>query len=251
MGLGDWIMATSQVREINERTGQRVVVVDRLNRPKWSEAFKNNPRMTRVHDDDAFRLLNAGGSRPYIRAKTDRNWVWRRWDIKPGEIFISDIEREFGRPYDNKIVIEPNTKDPQSNKAWFYDRWQALVERFPQGTFVQLGPDGSRRLHGVTFVPTTVRQAFGVLAAARAFVGTEGALHHAAAALNVPSVVLWSEFISPTFTGYQNQVNLRHAGEPCGMRIPCPSCRASMEAISVDEVYNALKEVVWPSQKTL
>lgn len=244
MGLGDWIMATSQVRELNERTGKRVVVVDRLNRPRWSEAFENNPRIARTHEPDTERLLNAGGARPYIRAKTEQQWMWRRWDIHPGELWLTDREREFGRPYDGCVVIEPKTKDPKSNKAWFADRWQALVNRFPPGTFVQMGADVSGPLAGVTYVQTTVRQAFGLLSAARAFVGTEGALHHAAAALKTPAVVLWSEFISPSFTGYTEQVNIRHAGGACGQRIPCASCRASMEAIKVDEVESALRRLL-------
>jgi len=243
MGLGDWIMATSQVREINERTGNPVVVVDRLNRPKWSEAFENNPRISRSHAGGAERLLNAGGARPYIRAKTTENWTWRKWDIHPGELWLNDQERQFGRAYDGCIVIEPTTKDPKSNKAWLPDRWQALVNRFPAGTFVQMGPDGSRPLAGVTYVQTTVRQAFGLLAAARGFVGTEGALHHAAAALKTPAVVLWSEFISPVFTGYEGQTNIRHARTVCGKRVPCETCRESMELITVDEVEAAVRSL--------
>lgn len=244
MGLGDWIMATSQVREINERTGKRVVVVDRLNRPRWSEAFENNPRISRVHTPDTERLLNAGGARPYIRAKTDRQWQWRRWDIKPGELWLNQSEREFGLPFKDKVVIEPKTKDPNSNKAWIAERWQTLVDRFPPGTFVQMGSDPSGRLVGATYIVTTVRQAFGLLAAARAFVGTEGALHHAAAAFNKPSVVLWSEFISPIFTGYDNQINIRRAADVCGRRVPCASCKDSMAAITVDEVEQALRGVL-------
>lgn len=244
MGLGDWIMATSQVRELNERTGKRVVVVDRLNRPKWSEAFDNNPRIARTHENDCERLLNAGGARPYIRSKTVEQWQWRKWDIKPGELWLSPEERDFGRPYDGRFIIEPTTKDPASNKAWIADRWQELVDRFPAGTFVQMGADPVRCLRGATFVRTTVRQAFGVLAAARGFVGTEGALHHAAAALKTPAVVLWSEFISPTFTGYPEQTNIRHAHGVCGKRVPCPTCRESMEAITVDEVEQAVRRLM-------
>jgi len=56
--------------------------------------------------------------------------------------------------------------------------------------------------------------------------------------------VLWSHFISPDITGYQTQKNLRHANGWCGMRVDCPTCRASMEAITVDEVAQALREVL-------
>lgn len=241
MGLGDWIMATAQVRELNERTNRKVVVVDRMNRPRWSEAFENNPRIGRAHAHDTVRLLNAGGARPYIKQKTTTHWLWQRWNIQPGELYLSDAEVAFGVPFAGCVLVEPNTKVPGGNKAWPFERWQELVHLLArERACVQVGAPGSRVLDGVQFVETAnVRYAFGVLAAARAFVGTEGALHHAAAALGVPAVVLWSEFISPVFTGYGSQHNIRKTSAVCGARLPCASCRASMDAISVDEVYRA------------
>ncbi len=106
--------------------------------------------------------------------------------------------------------------------------------------FVQCGA-GDVRLPGATQVPTpTFRHAAAVLSVCRAFVGTEGGLMHAAAAVGTPAVILWSEFISPEITGYSSMTNLRHAGKPCGNRFNCPSCRKSMEAITVDEVVAGL-----------
>lgn len=244
MGLGDWIMATSQVRSMNEQTGKRVVVVDRMGRPRWSEAFENNPRIACEYDHKTtVRLMNAGGARPYIRQKTPTHWMWQRWDIKPGELYLDKHEHAFGEAYAGGILIEPNTKVLDGNKAWPFARWQELVSRAPHHKWIQVGAPGSRVLSGVTFVETpSVRKAFGVLSASRVFVGCEGALHHAAAALDVPAVVLWSEFISPLFTGYASQRNIRKAQRVCGSRVPCASCRASMEAITVDEVLSALEE---------
>jgi ADP-heptose:LPS heptosyltransferase len=92
-------------------------------------------------------------------------------------------------------------------------------------------------------LPPTFRLACAVLANCRAFVGTEGGLHHAAAALGIPSVVLFSEFIGPDITGYKTHRNLRHAGPACGSRLPCQGCVDSMNAISVDEVTTNLWEV--------
>ena len=243
MGLGDWIMATAQVRELNERTGQHVVVVDRMGRPRWSEVFDNNPRLVRTHRPGSARLLNAGGARPYIKQKTPTHWFWQRWDIQPGELFLTPSEIALGVPYAGCVLVEPNTKVVDGNKAWPFERWQELVRLLAcDHVCVQVGAPGSRVLDGVQFVETlSVRHAFGVLAAARVFVGSEGALHHAAAALGVPAVVLWSEFISPLFTGYGSQHNIRKTSGVCGSRLPCVSCRASMEAIGVEEVYHAVQ----------
>jgi ADP-heptose:LPS heptosyltransferase len=100
---------------------------------------------------------------------------------------------------------------------------------------------GDNVLHVLT---PTFRHAMAALSVCRAFVGTEGGLMHAAAAVNVPGVILWSEFISPDITGYTMHRNLRHAGVACGSRLNCSGCRASMAAITVGEVADNLKELL-------
>lgn len=243
IGAGDWIMATAQAKQIHERTGKKVLVVNRGGIAQWHEVFENNPRIARASAPTVHRLINASGARPYIAAKSPTNWTWRRWAIAPGEIFLSQAEREFAAPFAGHVLIEPNTKVPDSNKAWIWDRWQQLVDR--GGSFIQVGPPGTPVLHGATLVETTgFRLACAVLAVSKAFVGTEGGLHHTAAALGIPAVVLFSEFISPDFTGYRMHRNLRHAGHACGSRVPCAGCRASMEAITVDEVESNLKGIL-------
>lgn len=240
MGLGDWIMATGQVRLLNEETGRRVVVIDKMGKPQWSPVFENNPRIAKQLTPEYTTLLNAGGSRPYIRFKDDRRWYWKDWDKSIGEIYLSDSERQFGALHGGRVLIEPNTKVQDGNKAWPWDRWRALVHE-REHIFIQCGKPGTRRLPNVQFVETTFREACAVLAASSGFVGTEGGLHHAAAALGVPAVVLFSEFIAPRYTGYESQKSLRHAGESCGNRFPCSGCKASMEAITVAEVWEALQ----------
>lgn len=247
MGSGDWLMATAQVKSLYAQNGKRVRVVDRMGRTQWNAVFENNPKIMapteRMYPTKEVRLVNAGGSRPYIQGKTPTHWLWKRWSIEPGELYLSEEEHAFGSLHSGKILIEPNTKVPGSNKAWIEGRWQELVDR--GGDFVQVGPLGTTPLDGVDFVETSsFRLACSVLAKSRAFVGPEGGLHHAAAALSVPAVVLFSEFISPDFTGYKAHRNLRHASGSCGSRVPCAGCRASMEAISVDEVSRNLQEIL-------
>jgi hypothetical protein len=239
-------MATSQVRSIHARTGRPVLVVDRRNRPVWADVFENNPHILQrpIHRPFEF-LRNASGMRPYIAAKTATRWTWREWDIGPGELYLSDEENAFAAPYVGRVMVEPNVKvNGHRNKAWPWERWQALVD-LDVAPFIQCGPDGTRWLDGVERVVTpTFRHACAVLGVSRAFIGTEGGLHHAAAALGVPAIVLWSEFIEPRFTGYAAHRNLRHAGPSCGSRLPCAACAASMEAIAVGEVAANLVEVL-------
>lgn len=246
MGMGDWIIATAQVKQLHEKHRRPILVVNRGGVPQWSEVFENNPRIARERTRNALPLINAGGVRPYIDRKTSTHWVWKPWNKAPGEIYLSAAEQEFGARHAGRILIEPHTKVEGSNKAWFWERWQQLVDC--GGEFVQVGRPGTRVLRGIEFVDTSgFRLACAVLSRSRAFVGTEGGLHHAAAALGVPAVVLFSEFIGADITGYAGHRNLRHAGAMCGSRVPCAGCRASMERITVDEVHRNLLEITCPS----
>jgi hypothetical protein len=241
MGYGDLLTATAQAKQMHEANGRRVVVVNKSGRPQWNELFEHNPRLARDRAEDTQDLLNGPGARPYIESKTHTHWRWQRWNITPGEIYLTDEERAFALPYAGQVLIEPSTKVRPSNKAWLPDRWQRLVNVCGGMTrFVQVGPRNTAWLTGVTPVVTTFRQACAILAASRAYVGTEGGLHHCAAALNTPAVVLWSEYISPEYTGYDTQTNIRHAGKACGSRYPCHGCQQSMAKITVAEVAEAL-----------
>lgn len=242
MGLGDWIMATAQARQLHVATQSPVVVLDLRGKVQWSPVFDYNPILSKkVYG--AAQLLNAPGCRPYIAGKTHDRWIWRHWNIEPGNIYLTPEELAFAAPYAGKVLIEPNTKVVGGNKAWPFDRWQALVDRNPK-RYLQVGSPEARKLRGVEFCETGFRQALAVLMSSIGFVGCEGALHHAAAAMKIPSVVLWSEFISPEFTGYSSQHNIRHAERWCGSRIACQGCRDSMLAISVDEVHEALEKEI-------
>lgn len=244
IGMGDEIIATARARAMHKANGLPVVIVGRNGLARWSPIWENNPRILREPIANCNRLPNGGGAgRPYIAGKTSTHWIWKTWEREPGEIYLYEHEKRFAEPYSGKILVEPNTKVVDGNKAWSFDRWASLVSGREE-VFLQVGPPGIRVLPGVQHVVTTFREACAVLAASRAFVGTEGALHHAAAALGVPAVVLWSEFISPEITGYASQVNLRRAGSPCGSRLPCGGCKVSMHAIEVEEVEDALEGIL-------
>lgn len=236
-------MATAQVRQMHEANGRKVLVIDRRGAPQWHPVFEGNPRIARIPRPGVQRLVNCSGHRPYIVSKSPTHWTWRRWRIEPGEIYLTPQEASFGQQHAGQVLIEPHTKVPGSNKAWPWDRWQQFANDHP-GRLVQVGPAGTRVLDGVRFIETAdFRMACAVLRYSMAFVGTEGGLHHAAAALGVQAVVLFSEFISPDITGYPMHRNLRRAGPACGARQPCPTCAESMRAITVDEVSTQLEEI--------
>jgi hypothetical protein len=247
MGAGDWVMCTGEVKVIHEKYGQPVMVVGPDGRMRWDDVFDNNPRIIRRPIKKPYRrLINGGGFRPYIASKSSKRWMWRAYKPIPGELYFTADEEAFAAPHAGAVMIEPNGKDiGHDNKVWPFERWQAVVDALPGMPFVQCGPPGTRWLERVKQVETpNFRSAAAVLRGSKTFVGGEGGLMHAAAAVGRPALILWSEFIAPHITGYEMHRNIRHAGPPCGWRIPCETCRASLLAITVDEVVHNLKEMV-------
>ncbi len=270
MGYGDEIMAAGEARRLQQAGDPRAVaVLDRHGRPRWHPIWDGNPRLARpeaVARGLAVRTITNGpGCRPYVdyarmgaefaavfpgRPFTTKlcdprlPWRYTAWRASPGELFQVP-RREPG----NYVVIEPRIKAGASpNKDWGWARWQALLRRRRDLDWVQLGAGGTRIVDGARHVATTdFRAACAVLAGARAAVLPEGGLHHAAAALNVPAVVVFGAMTSPANTGYDSHVNLFDplGGEsPCGQRVPCDHCARAMAAIAPADVADHLERIL-------
>lgn len=246
MGIGDSLMASGEARKLYKSNRLPSVVVDRYGRPYWVDVWDGLPYLIkRAAGRPHNRLQNGPGIRPYIAGKTVNNWTWRVYTPIPAEIVFTPEELAFAAPYHGQVMIEPNVKNiGHDNKAWIAARWLELSKT--RSDFVQCVSDPSQALpaHVLKVLTPTFRHAAAVQSVCAAFIGTEGGLHHAAAATKTPAVILWSEFISPEITGYSSMSNLRHAGKPCGNRLACVSCRKSMEAITVDEVVQALEKLL-------
>jgi ADP-heptose:LPS heptosyltransferase len=244
MGFGDEIMATAQAREISRVLGVSVSFRDN------HEIFKNNPYIV---TNGGFRLVNEQGNRPYILAITPEKIVYNpNFRAVPGEFYFTEDEiREahqlIGQLKDF-VIIEPSIKNKfsQGNKDWGWDNWERLVHRLKDYTLVQLVPDQSaKKLAGVRVIETkTFRIACAVLKESTLFVGTEGGLHHAAAALKVRAVVIWSGYSHPLHLGYPQHANIRADNSPpCGSRASCDHCKAMMAKISIQHVHEAIDTV--------
>lgn len=212
----------------------------------WSEVFENNPKIAKkLEKDERFAWVsNIPLNRPYIKEVRPDRFVYRpEFRAVPGELYLTEDEVRDRGDY---ILVEPNTKDKFTgpNKAWPWERWVEVVKTLPY-EFVQTGPEEARTLPGVRReVTKTFRDALGWLSGARLLVTTDGALHHAAAALGVPAVVLWGGAASPVNLGYDSHVNLWHGAVPCGTHSSlCPHCKAAMAEITVEEVRNAISAV--------
>jgi hypothetical protein len=253
MGWGDEIMVTGEVRRRAAGTARRFAVRDvrwRHREHRWHDIWEGNPHIARPGEPFDEWILNCPGNRPYIAAKGFRRWTWQPYRPEPGEIFLAATERALGGVCAGSVLVQVTLKAAASpNKDWGWDRWQALTRSERGVEWLQIGEPGTRRLDGVRFHATrTFREACAVLSGARAAVLHEGGLHHAAAALAVPAVVIFGGFVAPAVTGYERQRSLFTGGAEhplgCGMRTSCRHCHRAMAAITPRDVVAELSALL-------
>ena len=266
MGYGDALMASAEARVMHDANPELPVAIGDGKRIIGSPVFDNNPRLARaeslVNGARVQWLHNYGHHRPYHQPtdhshKKDKSRPWRftGWrvrDVGPGELYFTDAEaaealralRHVRRPF---IVIEPTVKRAAPpNKSWGMEKYAAVAAILARETngvrLVQLRGPGADTIgldHGIH--TESFRQAAAILKGAALYVGNEGGMHHAAAALGVPAVVIFGGFTSPWNTGYDGHVNFYadHPLSPCGERLPCAHCRVCMDSIRPADVAEA------------
>lgn len=255
MGIGDQLIATGLAKGAAAR-GKRIAFGDgrrgcRTSWDKWSpEIFRGNPNIAvpgTEHLPDVEWINFRKGHRLYNSVGRQR-WIWNpEFRPQPGEVFLDRIEMAWAAGVGSGFVlIEPNVeawKKWAVNKRWPGDRYDEVARRLQSGghevvQFIHAG--SSHILPGARLIATpSFRHALAALSRAALYIGSEGGMHHGAAAVGVPGVVIFGGWIPPGATGYSMHVNLTGGRGPCGMMAPCNHCRAAMDAITVDEVSNA------------
>lgn len=153
------------------------------------------------------------------------------------------------------LVIDPETKGEWFGqlRAWPFERWQAVVDILLEAgsdpQLVQVGLPQSRRLRGVIDLcgKTTFREAAWVIKRAVLFVGTDGALMHAANAMDAQALILWGGVNLPEFLGYPNkhQIICKYVPcAPCGNLGWCEYDHRCMRDIEVAEVVGAIRRLL-------
>src|SRR5262245_36105504 len=151
-----------------------------------------------------------------------------------GEFFFDDEEQSRARVYQSGfIVIEPSVRDwTHANKYWGDGKYEAVAKHFLSvGHRVMQFKhrDTQRLIDGVELIEAPFRDAVAILQNARLYIGPEGALHHAAAAVGLKGVVVFGDFIPPQVTGYAIHRNLTgKSNNYCGSLLPCEHCRRAM-----------------------
>ena len=253
MGHGDELLASGFARGARHR-GKRIAFGDghRIIWGPHSEAvFKHNPNVARPgseRDSDIEWVGFYKGSRSYHLGVTATNWIYNM-AFRPmqGELYFDRAESILAAEQavcGDFILIEPNTppEKPQCvNKQWSYFRFQEIADllRRRGHDVVQLVyPSARYRIAGARHIETRdFRGACGVLSHAALFIGGEGGMHHAAAALNVPGVVIFGGYTPVELTGYPMHINLAgNSSVACGSLFRCEHCLDALDSITVAEV---------------
>ncbi len=171
--------------------------------------------------------------------------------LKPNELELAEAVRRAG----DFVIVEPSIKAEAARaKQWPVPRYHELALRLSQHIrVVQLSdPQAPRLDERIERLSTrSYREALACLGAARLYIGAEGGLHHGAAAMGTPAIVLFGGVTSPAATGYDGHVNLTgNAGYACGIAVDdCPHCAAAMDSIGVDEVLGHALRLLGLSQE--
>lgn len=257
MGHGDELMVAGEARRRATATVRKFAVRAADGGQRWQPVWEGNPRFARPGEACDAWIDDWPGNRPYIAGKSSRQWTWRPYAPMPAELFFTDQERILTDMGAGRVLLEPHLKPRASlNKDWGWVHWQKLVARSPDLQFVQVGPPGTRTLDGVQLVPTgSFREACAVLAGCIAAVLPEGGLHHAAAAVETPAVVIRGGYIGPEVTGYAGQRSLFVASAKwplgCGYRIRCRHCDHAMAAITPERAAQELEVVLGNARRSL
>lgn len=132
----------------------------------------------------------------------------------------------------NFVVLEPQTKDSYTiNKSYPFYKWQNIVDKLVEKNIcvVQVGQKTSaKNLKGVINLTgkTNFREASVIVSKSKLLIAAEGGLMHAANAVGTKSIIVYTGFIHPKMTAYENNLNL-WIGEshgPCGMKSLCQKC---------------------------
>ena len=253
MGYGDNIMATGMAKGAAKR-GKRIAFGDgeKILWDHYSEAiFQDNSNIAppgSEGDKDLEWIPYYRGNRLY-NTHVGNKWVWN-YDFKPipGEIKFSPTELNFASNFSEGFVLVephvPNWKACAPNKRWPLERYAHIAKLLKKHDFrvKQFITSQGPQLSGLEIIKApTFRHALAVLARARLYIGPEGGLHHGAAAVGVPGVVIFGSFIPPSVTGYDIHTNIA-ASEACGSLTPCEHCAAAMQSITIRQVYEAVME---------
>lgn len=251
MGVGDEIMAMGDAEALHASCGDQVVILGINRQPRWHHVWDNNPAISK---QGKIRMVNGPGFRRYIiaRGRGKRTIFDPAHKAKAGKICLTASERqrvEMLCPSGDFVIIEPMTHFPGSsrNKNWGMENWEQVIKDFPLPVYqFDIGDDAPRLNGALPIFSTDIRVSAGIVARAKLVLTIDGGMHHIAASMKRPAVVVFGGFCDPKITGYDFHHNFYAdiPGSPCGRYDDCPHCRTAMSMITPDAVRAAAIEIL-------
>lgn len=256
-GLGDELMFTAIAAEARRRGNALHVLTDR------PEVWEGNTDAASVQTGVGkwFDAKNCGLIKTEITHLSCQNCIHVHLATQMAGLAGLELPENWAPVYRprSSARVEPGAVVIQNScrgalyaavtKEWPFERWNCLVERLvAEGhRVVQIGTRHDPPVPEVVDLrgETNLPQAASILEQAKLFIGLESGLMHLAAAVRVPSVIIYGGRTRPHETGYPFH---RHAGvselacSGCGLNSNCPIEVRCMTDISVDEVWSAVRE---------
>lgn len=277
MGYGDYLMALGDASQLHARDLRRRPVAIGDGRqvedlyPELRLSLDYIATQVMVDRGTPVNwLISYRGIRPYhdyeaMRQRWETQHPWRRrllgptaastlvrrlgyyvfaldYRATPAPIVLTEQEQVIAQKWSQRkfVLIEPTIKKGASpSKRWPFERYAAVAQALSEEIEVfQVGARGSPRIeHARRLETSSFRGVLPYLKAARLYIGPEGGLHHAAAAMGARAVVLFGGYTPPAVTGYDFHVNLTGGATACGTHTHvCQHCVEAMDRITVEEV---------------
>ncbi|WP_455380744.1 glycosyltransferase family 9 protein [Acidihalobacter prosperus] len=236
--IGDTLVMTGVARCIAEELGYQLIIYVKQNEDifannphiKFCQSYENMGRLKRTlvkNGLDILRGSNIAKFYPQIRAPekyyydNPKNLIiinslhilGLRYNDLHTEITFSENERKKLR---EKLalppvyaVVKPTGKTSvTTKKEWGIKKFQAVINQFPEITWIQPGTLDDPILDNVIDLrgKTNLRELFYLIENAKLTFTIEGLYNHIAAAFESPSFVVHSGFLHPNLTTYTNTI---------------------------------------------
>lgn len=253
MGCGDEIMALGRAEVVYQTLGHPVAICGVSGNPRKHELWEGTPA---VDFDSPLKILDGPSARPYIL-----RWVRNpgltsvfnpKYKARAGKVYLTQEEQKRAlelTPEKPFALVEPIIRGRSSiNKDWGFSKWAEVVKDFPISVYqFKVDGEGTKLLPGVKGIDVeTFRISMGVAQYSSLIMTNDGGMHHMAASLGVPAVVIFGGFADPKITGYPFQRNfyVDSPESPCGRYTKCEHCKAAMEFIKPSTVRKAALEIL-------
>jgi ADP-heptose:LPS heptosyltransferase len=177
-------------------------------------------------------------------------------DVRPSCVVDPALRDQFRAAWKDRprpwIVVNRRASRWTPNKDWPDEFWVELIDRLAsQGTVIEVGADTTSlpARSGGSYVDlrgqTTLPELIAAIAACDLLVGPITGTVHIAAAMGVPSVVIYGGYEHPDGSSYPGNINLYSPVEcaPCWLRDPCPFGKKCLHQITPDQVEAAVNRL--------